>query len=241
MINNYKNKRIAIVTGASTGIGREVAVSLSEQGYIVMILARREDKLLETKNLIEAKGGEAIVYKIDLSDISQVKKFINYVKTITNKVELIVNTAGVWHNETNVFANTNFGDFNENVVVQTLNVGVTAPTLIIHGLINLMPQNSNIVNISGTFENGAKGWLPYYLSKKAIEDLTIGLSEELKDKQIYVNCISPSDTATEEYKKFFPQYIAESASVEEVGKEIIKFCINKKKTTGEIKIVKKVS
>ena len=69
-----------------------------------------------------------------------------------------------------------------------------------------MHAGSKIINISGTFESGAKGWLPYYVSKKAIENLTVGLSQELRDKQIQVNCISPSDTLTESYQKFFPEY-----------------------------------
>lgn len=82
---------------------------------------------------------------------------------------------------------------------------LTAPTLLSHALIPLIPTGSSIINLSGTFENGGKGWLPYYVSKRAIEDLTIGLADELKDKGINVNYVSPSDTATDEYKRFFPE------------------------------------
>ena len=103
-----------------------------------------------------------------------------------------------------------------------------------------MPKNGKILNISGTFENGAKGWLPYFVSKKAIEDLTIGLAEELKEKQIHVNCISPSDTATKQYKKYFPQYIKEAISPEKIANYATFLCSEKANTiTGQIFVMKK--
>ena len=75
-----------------------------------------------------------------------------------------------------------------------------------------------MINLSGTFENGAKGWLPYFVSKRAIEDLTLGLAQELEEKDIQVNCISPSDTATEAYAKFFPQYMNDAIEPSEIAK-----------------------
>jgi len=90
------------------------------------------------------------------------------------------------------------------------------------------------------FESGAKGWLPYYVSKKAIEDLTIGLAEELKDKDIQVNAISPSDTATEAYKKYFPQYIGEAIEPSEIGKYAVYLCSKEASgITGKVFILKK--
>ncbi len=121
--------------------------------------------------------------------------------------------------------------------MDTFTVGLIAPTLLAHGLLPIMKAGSNIVNISGTFESGAKGWLPYYVSKKGIEELTIGLSQELKDKSINVNCISPSDTATESYAKYFPEYIDDSVSPEVVADEVLK--IANEDITGEIRIVRK--
>ena len=66
--------------------------------------------------------------------------------------------------------------------------------------------------------------MPYFVSKKGIEDLTIGLAEELKDKDIQVNAISPSDTATEAYKKYFPQYIEEAIDPSEIGRYVVFLC-----------------
>lgn len=102
-----------------------------------------------------------------------------------------------------------------------------------------MPSGSSVINISGTFENGAKGWLPYYVSKKAIEDFTVGLSEELEDKGIRVNCISPSDTATEAYKKYFPEYIDESVDPSEIADFALKLVKDETMGSGRIEVVKK--
>ena len=114
-------------------------------------------------------------------------------------------------------------------------VGFTAPTLLIHGLLGILGRGK-IINISGTFENGAKGWLPYYASKRAIEDLTIGLSEELKEKQIDVNCISPSDVATEEYVKYFPEDAKNANTSEDIAKKVLEFCTTNQ--TGQIVVMK---
>ena len=86
-----------------------------------------------------------------------------------------------------------------------------------------MQHGSSIINISGTFENGAKGWLPYYVSKRAIEDFTVGLAqdEQVINKKMKVNCISPSDTATEEYKKYFPEDAKDANSSKDIAKEVL--------------------
>ena len=119
-------------------------------------------------------------------------------------------------------------------------VGTVAPSLLVHAFVPLMHQGSAIMNLSGTFESGAKGWLPYYVSKRAIEDLTIGLSDELKDKGIRVNGVSPSDTATEAYKKYFPEFIPDAIEPEEIAKEIVHLCSDEAQNiTGKIFVMKK--
>lgn len=148
--------------------------------------------------------------------------------------------AGIWHGKDEVYAGKSFESFSEQVVLDTYAVGLTAPTLLAHAFIPLMSFGGKIINISGTFENGAKGWLPYFVSKKGIEDLTIGLAEELKDKDIQVNAISPSDTATEAYKKYFPQYIKDAIDPVEIGKFALFLCSREaKEITGKVFVVKK--
>lgn len=229
--------KFAVVTGASTGIGRAISIELGKQGAIMALVARRKNRLEETKNLVEKAGGKAIIFEADLSEVNSINSLIQAIKQLTDKVDILVNVAGIWHGEGEVYAGKDFETFDQKVVLDTFSVGLIAPTLLVHGLVSLMPKGSSIINISGTFESGAKGWLPYYVSKRGIEDLTVGLSEELKEKGINVNCISPSDTATEEYIKYFPEDAKDANTPEDIAREVLKVIGSDQ--TGQFFVVKK--
>lgn len=233
---NLKNK-FSIVTGASSGIGRAIALELAKEGSFVALVGRAEDKLLKTKSLIAEIGGNAHVFLGDFTNPDSLDALIASIKQQTKVVDVLVNVAGIWHGKNEVYANTDFESFPKQVILDTYSVGLTAPTLLTHAFIPLMPKTGKIINISGTFENGAKGWLPYFVSKRALEDFTVGLSQELKDKDIQVNAISPSDTATDAYKKYFPQYVKDAIDPIEIGQFVIKLC--SEDTTGKVFVLKK--
>lgn len=234
-----KNK-FAVVTGSSTGIGKAIALSLAKEGVFIALAGRTQDKLLKTKTLIVQNGGQAEVFIGDFTKLDSLEALIASIKQRTDKVDILVNVAGIWHGKDEVYAEKDFESFSREVILDTYAVGLTAPTLLAHAFIPLMPEGGKIINISGTFENGAKGWLPYFVSKKAIEDLTIGLAEELKDKDIQVNAISPSDTATEAYQKYFPQYMDEAIEPDKIGEYAVYLCSEKaEEITGKVFVMKK--
>jgi NAD(P)-dependent dehydrogenase (short-subunit alcohol dehydrogenase family) len=197
---------------------------LAKNGYKVILTARRLAELEATLSEVVAVGGRGSLFVCDLSSKVQVQDLISFIKKSCASLYAIINVAGVWHGADKVYAGINFEDFDQSVIVETVNVGLLAPMLLIHGLLPSMGKGSKIINISGTFDTGAKGWVPYYVSKKGIESLTIGLSEDLLEKEIEVNCISPSDTATDEYKKYFPEYIEYSLLPEEVAGQVLLLC-----------------
>ena len=232
--------RSAIVTGASTGIGRAISIALGKEGAFVALIARNKVLLEETKILVNKAGGGAEIFPTDLSQIDSINDLIRKIKKITKKVDILLNVAGIWHGINEVYADKNLEFFSQKIIMDTFMVGTIAPTLLTHAFIPLMPKGSRIINISGTFENGAKGWLPYFVSKRAIEDLTIGLSQELENKNIFVNAISPSDTATEAYQKYFPQYIKDAISPSEIAKFVIHLCSEETNgVTGKVFVLKK--
>jgi NAD(P)-dependent dehydrogenase (short-subunit alcohol dehydrogenase family) len=230
--------KTALVTGASTGIGRAIALELAKNNIKVILVARREDKLKETQNLIKEFNSDSEIIPTDLNNVESINSLLTQIKERVSQIDILVNVAAIWHGKDGVYAGKDFETFDQKVVLDTFMVGLTAPTLLCHGLIPLMKAKSKIINISGTFEDGAKGWLPYYVSKKGIEELTIGLSQELAEKDIQVNCISPSDTASEEYAKYFPQYIDQSLKPEDIAKKVLELTQNDT-MTGEIIILKK--
>lgn len=229
----------AIVTGSSTGIGQAIAIELAAQGIQIALVGRSEEKLLKTKSIIQGHGGLAEVFICDLSKVDAVRVLIKSISQQTDRIDILVNVAGIWHGADEVYAEKDFESFDLQVILDTFSVGITTPTLLSHAFIPLMKNGSKILNISGTFENGAKGWLPYYVSKRAIEDLTIGLAKELEDKNIQVNAISPSDTATDAYKKYFPQYIDDAINPLEIAKFAAQLCAEESTVTGKVFVMKK--
>jgi NAD(P)-dependent dehydrogenase (short-subunit alcohol dehydrogenase family) len=201
--------RIAIITGASTGIGRAIAVEFAKEGATVGLVARSADGLDQTLEIISKAGGKGEVFPADLRDVKAIQNLAKKVREKWGRADVLVNVAGIYHGKDKAYSGIDFADYSIDEIMETFDVGITAPTLLSHELLPLMKGGGKIINISGTFESGAKGWLPYYVSKKAIEDLTVGLSQEVRGRQIQVNCISPSDTLTESYKRFFPEYAKE--------------------------------
>jgi NAD(P)-dependent dehydrogenase (short-subunit alcohol dehydrogenase family) len=229
----------AIITGSTSGIGQAIAIELARQGAQVLLTGRNKEKLEQTATLIKNAGGLAESFACDLADQESLDALIKHVRQQTKQVDILVNVAGIWHGENEVYAGKDFETFSPTVVQSTLAVGIIAPTMLSHAFIPLMKAGSKILNISGTFENGAKGWLPYYVSKKAIEDLTIGLAEEVREKQICVNAISPSDTSTPAYGKYFPQYMDDAIKPEAIADFAAQLCSPNSTITGKIFVMKK--
>ncbi len=234
-----RNQKHALVTGASTGIGRAIAIELGKIGVYVGLIARSKNKLEETKNLMESVGDKASIFPLNLRNINEIQRLARKLKTQWGKVDILVNVAGIYHDQIKAHYHIPFSQYTVDEIKNTYEVGTNGTTFLTHAFLPLMSKGSHIINISGTFENGAKGWLPYYVSKRAIEDFTVGLAEELKDQGISVNCISPSDTATETYKKFFPEYAAEAMEPKRIGEFITKLCTKQPPITGKIFVLKK--
>jgi NAD(P)-dependent dehydrogenase (short-subunit alcohol dehydrogenase family) len=230
------NNKTAVVTGASTGIGRAVSIEFAREGAFTLLVGKNETGLIETEKQIQDIGGKSKIILCDLTKIDSIVSLVTKIKSIVENVDILANIAGIWHGKKEVYAGKNLETFTNDVVSDTFAVGLIAPTMLCKLLIPLFPKGSSIINLSGTFENGAKGWLPYYVSKRAIEDLTIGLSQELEEKEIKVNCVSPSDTATEEYKRFFPED-AEGAQTPNVVAELFLELIQKN-VTGKVFVIK---
>jgi 3-oxoacyl-[acyl-carrier protein] reductase len=198
--------KTALVTAGSTGIGREIAKALAKQGARVALVARSQKGLIESQKIIHNEGGEAEIFPSDLRDLAQIKKLASGVIALWGNVDILVHAAGVWHNDKVVYAGLPLVDTPEEQIDEVLEVGIRAPMHLTRELLPSMinKKKGKIITISGTFASGGAGWLHYYVSKLALEHFTVGLSQELREHEIQVNCISPSDTATDALKRFFP-------------------------------------
>lgn len=202
----YSNKNI-IVTGASTGIGRELAIAFAKEGANVALLARSAERLNQTKDLIDEFGGKSWVFPINLRKLDEINNCVKLVNNLWNSIHIIIHAAGVWHNGNIVYAGVPLIDTPSEQIDEVLDVGIRAPMHLTKLFLPNLIKNkgAKIICISGTFASGGAGWLHYYISKLALEHFTIGLAQELRQYEIQVNCISPSDTNTEALRKFFPE------------------------------------
>jgi NAD(P)-dependent dehydrogenase (short-subunit alcohol dehydrogenase family) len=233
-------KKYAIVTGASSGVEGAIALELAKHNYFIALVGRSQQRLDHLNSQIEKIGGQSKIFVSDLSTKGGIRNLIQAIKSDAKQVDILVNAAAIWHGEDEVYAGRNYDTFSEQVILDTMTVGLMAPMLLTHALIPLMPPKSKIINISGTFEDGGKGWVPYFVSKRGIEDLTIGLSDELKERNIQVNAISPSDTATEQYKKYFPQFAASSLEPQAIAEQVVRLCSETSdRITGQVFVMKK--
>lgn len=200
------SRKVAIVTGASTGIGKSIAVSLGRLGHPVALIARSKSRLEQSREAILGVGGHAEIFPCDLRIPSDIERTARAVEKSLGPAHVIVNCAGVWHNEQDVYAGASLQDTPPEQIQEVLEVGIMAPFLLTRALLPSMiaARSGKILQISGTFESGAAGWLHYYVAKKAIEHFSEGLAQELRPHEIQVNTISPSDTWTESYARFFP-------------------------------------
>ncbi len=195
--------RNILITGADSGIGLSIVRRFAYEKNNLILTAKNAERLrLIERNL--APLAPVTSLPLDLNDRNAVINFKSRIMTQTPTLDVLIHTAGVYHDGTHVLANIEFEKFSHEQITETNNVGVFSFAMMCRDLIPLMQPSSSIITISGTFES-ARGWLPYYLSKKSLESLTVGLSHELAPRRITANCVSPADTLTESYQKFFPE------------------------------------
>ena len=162
-------QRIAVVTGAGSGVGRASALALLNNGYGVALAGRRADALAETAGM--AKGGEAICVPTDVTSPEQVAALFAAVKTKWNRLDVLFNNAGG-----NVPA-TNFGDFTYDMFKHVVDVNLIGMFLCANAAYRAMrdqdPQGGRIINNGSlSAQRPRLNTAPYTAAKHAINGLT---------------------------------------------------------------------
>jgi NADP-dependent 3-hydroxy acid dehydrogenase YdfG len=186
--------KVAIVTGASSGIGYATALSLSKAGAKVAIGARRTDKLLELENEITKNGGQAFSQKLDVTKKSDCDSFVNSVIEKWGGVDILVNNAGLM--PLSFVKNLKVDEWDQMIDVNIKGVLYCIAAVITH---MLEKKSGHIINISSVagrivFPSGSV----YCATKHAVTALSEGLRQEFSArKNIRVTCIEPGVVSTE--------------------------------------------
>ncbi|WP_249263557.1 SDR family oxidoreductase [Neptunomonas phycophila] len=198
------SNKVALVTGASRGIGASIAKRLAKDGFAVVVnYAGREDAAKEVVNHITQSGGIALPYQADVSDAVLVQAMFDHVESTLGKVDVLVNNAGVMGLKPLAKADIQHVDKQIDINLK--------------GTINTMREASTRLNKGGrviNFSSSVVGlklenYGVYAATKAAVETLTAIMAKEMRGKNITVNAVAPGPTATELFLKGKPEELVE--------------------------------
>lgn len=184
--------KVAIVTGASSGIGRAIAERLAEDGATVVVnYGKSAGKAKQVVADIEAKGGKAVAVQADMSNVADARRLVKETAKTFGHLDILVNNAGMFMYKTLV--ETTEEEFDRMFALNT-----KGPYFSLQEAAKVIQEGGRIVNIStdGT-HIGFAGATAYLGSKGALEQFTKGLAHELAPKGITVNSVSPGYTITD--------------------------------------------
>jgi 3-oxoacyl-[acyl-carrier protein] reductase len=179
--------RVALVTGASQGIGLACAVSLARQGAAVALAARNQQKLDELGQQITTAGGKAATFVIDVGEEEQIKSGIKAALAHFGKIDILVNNAGITRDQ--LVMRMKRADWDA-----VLSTNLTSAYLTIQQVIGSMLKQrwGRIINVSSIFgQTGQAGQANYAASKAGLIGLTMAMAREVASRNITVNAVAP--------------------------------------------------
>ena len=243
------DKPAALVTGASSGIGRRTALALARNGYDVVInYNRRDEAARETAGEVEATGTKALIWRCDVSDDAAVRTMLAGVREQLGRLDVLINNAGT----TVDIEPKNFEAMSVEAWNRIFSVNVLGVFLVTRAATPLLRQSANacVVNtcsIAGLRPSAQP--LPYAASKAAVANLTKTLANAL-GPEIRVNAVAPGwiegewmqRTLADNYQglmarraKYTP--LRRCCTEEDVADSILSFILHNRFVTGEILIV----
>jgi 3-oxoacyl-[acyl-carrier protein] reductase len=179
--------RVALVTGASQGIGHACALALSREGATVAVTARNQQKLDQLAGQIAAAGGKAAAFVIDVADEEQVKSGIKSALAQFGKIDILVNNAGITRDQ--LVMRMKRADWDA-----VLNTNLTSAYLCIQQVIGSMLKQrwGRIINVTSVFgQMGQAGQANYAASKAGLIGLTMAMAREVASRNITCNAVAP--------------------------------------------------
>lgn len=184
--------KVAVVTGAGSGIGRALATNLAMEGCSLALADVNEAGLNETLNLINSDEIQAKIYRVDVSDRDRVYRFADEVIEAFGYVDIVINNAGVQLKDT--LEDVSYEDFNWLLGINLYGVIFGCKAFLPHLKKQPMANLVNVSSVQGLFTNPNSG--PYCTSKFAIRGFTLTLAQELRNTTVNVACVFPGGVKT---------------------------------------------
>lgn len=190
---SLEQKRRALITGASSGIGKATALVFAKAGIDVALVSRSQEKLASVVEATKHTGVVARAYSVDLADILQVEAKIQAIATDFGDIDILVNNAGIAY--TGTLSETPLADWQ-----QVINLNLTSVFECIKGILPTMRdrRTGTIINVSSIAAKQAfPGWGAYSVSKAGLMALSQTLAQEERVHGIRVTAICPGAVNTE--------------------------------------------
>lgn len=186
--------KVAIVTGASRGIGRSCAIRLAQDGYTVVVnYSHSDQKAIETLDEIKALGGDGMIFKADVSNLDDVKRMVKEVYKAYGSIDVLVNNAGIVRDELLLLLNKDNLDACFDLNVKGYFYCAQQCSL------KMFKKKTGVIinmsSVSGQF--ALAGQSVYSATKGAVNSMTHTLAKELAPYGIRVNAIAPGFIETE--------------------------------------------
>lgn len=209
---------VALITGASRGIGRAVALRLARDGYTVALNYRADEQAaLSTAQILQALGGDGMLCQADVADEQAVRRMVAAVEKQYGHIDLLVNNAGIAQQKL-------FTDLTSDEWKRMMDVHVNGAFYACSAALPSMirRQSGSIINIASMWgETGASCEVHYSTAKAALIGFTRALAKEVGPSGIRVNCVSPGAVDTDMMADFSDadkQTLAEDTPLCRIGK-----------------------
>jgi NAD(P)-dependent dehydrogenase (short-subunit alcohol dehydrogenase family) len=192
--------KVAMITGASQGLGRALAVAYAKEGTQIIINSRQEESIRPVAEEAESTGAEVLALAADVSRSADVERLVGAATQRFGRVDVLVNNAGVLGPRVAIV------EYPEDEWRQVIDANLTGPFLVSKAVIPHMPEGGSIVNVaSGVSIEGRPEWGAYAVSKFGVEGLTQILAAELEERGIRVNAVDPGGMRTEMRAAAYPE------------------------------------
>jgi NAD(P)-dependent dehydrogenase (short-subunit alcohol dehydrogenase family) len=183
--------KVAMVTGASQGLGRALALAYAREGAMLVINSRNYESIRDVVEEIHGLGVEVLGIGADVTSSSDVEDLVDVAVEHYDRIDVLVNNAGL------LGPRVAIEEYPEDEWRRVLDANLTGPFLLSKAAIPYMREGASIVNVtSGVSIEGRAEWGAYSVSKFGMEGLTQILAAELKDRGIRVNSVDPGGMRT---------------------------------------------
>jgi NAD(P)-dependent dehydrogenase (short-subunit alcohol dehydrogenase family) len=192
--------KVVLITGASRGLGRALALAFAGEGARVVVNARSEESVGPVAKEVEEAGAQILALAADVSKATDVERLVRETVERFGRIDVLVNNAGV------LGPRVGIEEYPEDEWRRVLDANLTGPFLVSKAALAHMPEGGSIINlVSGVSVEGRAEWGAYSVSKFGMEGLTQILAAELAERGVRANAVDPGGMRTDMRAAAYPE------------------------------------